>query len=79
MADMYHVYGQPATGYAGPWRPGYGGYVHGRDGRYESPYARGYGVIICRFSASFLAQSRTPMKITKRTRQKVAAWIPPHL
>jgi hypothetical protein len=43
MADMYHVYGQPATGYAGPWHPGYGGYGHGRDGRYGSPYARGYG------------------------------------
>lgn len=47
MADMYHAYGQPATGYAGPWHPGYGGHHqhhgYGRDGRYASPYARGYG------------------------------------
>ena len=43
MAEMYHVYGQPATGYAGPWHPGYGGYGYGRDGRHGSPYARGYG------------------------------------
>lgn len=42
MADMYHVYGQPLTGYAGPWHPGFG-HGYGRDGRYASPYARGYG------------------------------------
>ena len=45
MADMYHVYGHPATGLAvGPWNQGYGAVINARG--YGDHYGKQPGVAV---------------------------------